>query len=129
MPRRLAIAAMLLTVASACASNKPPAAPSATTTAAPTTTTAFTYADACAQEGGTQGYSAATAVRVCEIEDVILFRRDPADPVGFRQRCEEAGGEVGGVTGTRPCVREGVSWFTPHEWDDPATERYTLEDG
>ena len=97
-------------------------------TAAPPTTTVTTYADMCAREGGTQGYSAATGVRVCEIPDEILFRRDPADPVGFRQRCEQAGGTTERVgSGTRPCWLTGLSWFTPHEWDDEATERYTFD--
>ncbi len=128
MPPRLAVAALLLTAACA-GSTAPSATPAPTTTTVAPTTTVFTYADACAQEGGTQGYSAATGVRVCEIEDVILFRRDPGDPVGFKQRCENEGGEVEGVTGTRPCMLRGISWFTPHDWDDPATERYTFDDG
>lgn len=127
MPRHLAAVVMLL-LATACADpTPPPAAAPATTSAAPTTIV-VTCADVCAREGGTQGYSAATGVRVCEHDDVILFRRDPANPMGFKQRCTEAGGKVQGTTGTRPCMRAGDSWFTPDGRDDPATERYALEE-
>ena len=130
MPRHLAAVVVAAAVAVGCGSaSTTPTPTAAPTTAAPPTTTADTYADVCAREGGTQGYSAATGVRVCEHDDVILFRRDPADPMGFRPRCIEAGGQVHGTGPTRPCVRppEVPTWFTPHEWNDEATERYTLD--
>lgn len=122
-----AIAALIVT---GCGASPTAPAVNPTTTAAATTTTAKvdTYADVCAREGGIQGYSTLLEVRVCELPDEMLFRRDPADPIGFNQRCKDAGGVSEGQSGTRPCIREGLSWFTPHEWTDPATERYTFDE-
>ena len=131
MPPRIAVLAVAALIATGCGATTPSASPTATvaTTAAPATTAKVdTYADVCAREGGTQGYSTLLEVRVCELPDEILFRRDPADPIGFNQRCKDAGGVSEGQSGTRPCIREGLSWFTPHEWTDPATERYTFDD-
>ena len=128
MPARLAALAVAVPAVGCGSASTTPTPTAAPTIAAAPTTTVVTYADVCAREGGTQGYSTATGVRVCEHDDVILFKRDPADPMGFRPRCIDAGGRVQGTGPTRPCVRplEVPTWFTPHQWDDPATERYTL---
>ena len=133
MPPRIAVLAVAALIATGCGATTPSASPTATvaTTAAPATTAKVdTYADVCAREGGTQGYSTVLEVRVCDFGEGqrVLFTR--GDDPDFMQRCRDAGGTTrnrGEPDDKCSIDNSSLSWFTPHEWTDPATERYTFD--